>query len=116
MGVHCNVGGGYHDERLGDITLEWMIEKARFAGLAVDVSMAKPSDNFPVFLCPSIGGRLYNSQTFGYRLLGNFIRPVGQYDGFNESVDKSVARRIEADHHYDPPNIPGGLANDWPPK
>jgi len=115
MGVHCNVGGGYHDERLSDITLEWMISKARFADLAVNEGMAKPSDSFPVFLCPSIGGKIYNSQSFGYRLLGNYIRPVGLYDSFHEAIDKSVAQRMEADQRYDPPNIPDGLANDWPP-
>ena len=35
-GVHSDVGGGYEMHRLGDITLEFMIDRARRAGLEFD--------------------------------------------------------------------------------
>lgn len=44
-GAHADVGGGYDDRRLSDITLRWMQDKAAAAGLAVrkvDVT----ADNF----------------------------------------------------------------------
>ncbi|SUA43147.1 Uncharacterized conserved protein [Nocardia africana] len=35
-GVHTDIGGGYADSRLSDITLRWMVEQARTAGLSFD--------------------------------------------------------------------------------
>lgn len=32
-GVHCDVGGGYHDNGLSQITLEWMLKEAKACGL-----------------------------------------------------------------------------------
>src|SRR5438270_8934932 len=36
VGSHCNVGGGYFDAGLSDITFLWMKERAKRAGLYVD--------------------------------------------------------------------------------
>ncbi|MEV5650054.1 DUF2235 domain-containing protein [Nocardia sp. NPDC052254] len=35
-GVHTDIGGGYGDSRLSDITLRWMVDQARVAGLSFD--------------------------------------------------------------------------------
>ena len=35
-GVHSDVGGGYPERGLSDITLDWMIGKAKGVGLAFD--------------------------------------------------------------------------------
>ncbi|WP_227982959.1 DUF2235 domain-containing protein [Nocardia spumae] len=35
-GVHTDIGGGYADSRLSDITLRWMVDQARTAGLCFD--------------------------------------------------------------------------------
>ncbi|NKY86236.1 DUF2235 domain-containing protein [Nocardia veterana] len=35
-GVHTDIGGGYADSRLSDITLRWMVDQARAAGLGFD--------------------------------------------------------------------------------
>jgi uncharacterized protein (DUF2235 family) len=35
-GVHCNVGGGYPQSGLSDITLSWMVGKAKALGLQLD--------------------------------------------------------------------------------
>ena len=37
-GVHSDVGGGYADDRLSNITLKWMIDKAKGCGLLFDDS------------------------------------------------------------------------------
>jgi uncharacterized protein (DUF2235 family) len=37
-GVHSDVGGGYPERGLSDVALEWMIAKARNAGLAFDAA------------------------------------------------------------------------------
>ena len=36
VGAHCDVGGGYKDRRLSDLTLSWMQQKASALGLALD--------------------------------------------------------------------------------
>ncbi|WP_084506759.1 DUF2235 domain-containing protein [Nocardia violaceofusca] len=36
QGVHTDIGGGYADSRLSDITLRWMVDQARGAGLSFD--------------------------------------------------------------------------------
>jgi uncharacterized protein (DUF2235 family) len=36
-GVHSDVGGGYSDHRLADVTLTWMVDRARRFGLALDL-------------------------------------------------------------------------------
>ena len=40
-GAHSNIGGGYPDDVLADVTLAWMFERARSCGLALD-PQAKP--------------------------------------------------------------------------
>jgi uncharacterized protein (DUF2235 family) len=115
-GVHCNVGGGYHDERLSDLTLAWMIDRSKLADLAfIDIDKAPTSDHFPIFMWPSAGGKLYNSKTLMYQVYPDYIRPVGDYDGFNQAIDRSVAIRMKADSSYKPVNIPGGMVDNWPP-
>ena len=41
-GVHCDVGGGYSQSGLSDITLGWMIQKAKVLGLSfIDTALGK---------------------------------------------------------------------------
>jgi Uncharacterized alpha/beta hydrolase domain (DUF2235) len=39
-GVHCDVGGGYPETGLSDITFSWILEKALSLGLVVDPGIA----------------------------------------------------------------------------
>ena len=66
-GVHSNVGGGYADARLSDITLEWMLRRVRRLGLEL-APWERPLD-----CC----GTLYESMTWYYKALGEFRRPIG---------------------------------------
>ncbi len=56
-GAHCDVGGGYPDRRLSDITLRWMQEKAAALGLkqtkttvAPDNYLGETTDSYARFL------------------------------------------------------------------
>lgn len=93
-GVHSNVGGGYPDEELADITLRWMIEKAKQAGLAFD------EDKIHNDVRPNVKGTLYNNRTGVFALTSAEDRTVS--DGI---VDESVYERIEAVPDYKPKNI-----------
>jgi hypothetical protein len=55
-GVHCNVGGGYPDAGLSDLSLAWMIARTRaLTGLAFDLDAARRT------LKPDIDGEIYDS-------------------------------------------------------
>jgi uncharacterized protein (DUF2235 family) len=73
-GVHSDVGGGYVNEGLQDISLLWMIEKAGAAGLAFDnagvLSRVKPD------LACSIS----NSRTGIYKFLPSSLRKAHPQD------------------------------------
>jgi hypothetical protein len=70
-GVHSNVGGGYPDSSLSDITLQWMVERVTArCGLHVDRAYLEAITN------PSPTGHLYDSMNFGYKLLGEFERQI----------------------------------------
>ncbi|WP_305779712.1 DUF2235 domain-containing protein [Nocardia nova] len=51
-GVHTDIGGGYADSRLSDITLRWMVEQARTAGLSFDDERIEQLLNRPAAVPP----------------------------------------------------------------
>ncbi|MEC3920012.1 DUF2235 domain-containing protein [Nocardia sp. CDC160] len=68
-GVHSDVGGGYADCGLSDITLRWMIAEAEAEGLAFD------HDRLDTLLaeCPFDAAHLHDSLSAGFRVL-NYVR------------------------------------------
>lgn len=94
-GAHSDVGGGYAETGLSDIALEWMIGKARAAGLAFD---AAATAAYP--LKPDPLGELHNSKTGVYRLTAGIDRAIGADP--TQSVHPSVRARWEADPGYRP--------------
>lgn len=107
-GVHTNVGGGYRDAGLSDCAFEWMKEKAVAAGLAFDETYLHASTR------PNPLGELRNSMTLGYRLLGEYLRPIG--DGQAQSVDASaLERRARDEPPYRPRNLERYLARHRTP-
>ena len=99
-GVHSNIGGGYRDTGLSDLSFLWMTEKARGIGLAFD-------DVFVTEIAhPNHAGVLRDSMTLGYRILGQYMRPIGTA-AKSESVHESAVRRCN-DHtlNYRPKNLP----------
>ena len=108
-GVHSNVGGGYHEEQLSDIPLLWMIEKAKQAGLCIDMRMAVTNKNFPIFLSPSACGTMHNSMTSIHKFYPSIIRKISQNSGFNEKIDPSVLERMSSIDEYNPVNVVRGM-------
>ena len=104
-GVHCEVGGGYHEEQLSDLPLLWMIDRAQHAGLGIDINLAVTNQDFPIFLSPSVCGVSHNSMTFIHRLNPAITRKIGQPNSFNECIDASVIERMQAVDGYQPFNV-----------
>ncbi|WP_448639249.1 DUF2235 domain-containing protein [Geodermatophilus sp. URMC 63] len=118
-GDHCDVGGGHPEAELADITLLWMVDRARSCGLAFrDDAYRRRADGaperfdgrtFPVD--PDPLGTLHDSRRWFYRLLRPYARPIGAEDPDSESVASSaVARREDAQARYAPRRLVDYLA------
>ncbi|WP_435061379.1 DUF2235 domain-containing protein [Amycolatopsis thermoflava] len=69
-GVHSDVGGGYPDRALADISLLWMVERARAHGLAFEPGAFAAAELDPL-------GRAHESRTGFYKLMPRHVRPLG---------------------------------------
>ncbi len=69
-GAHADVGGGYPDRSLADLTLRWMLDRAIEAGLPMPVDMARRG------LEPNPFGPRHQSTTWFWRLLEGDTTPV----------------------------------------
>ena len=104
-GVHGEVGGGYPEEQLSDISLLWMIDRASRSGLNIDMEMGVTNKDFPIFLSPDPGGRQHNSLVSFHKLYPVITRKIGRNSGFNECIDASVTERMKLVKGYDPLNV-----------
>ena len=112
-GVHSNVGGGYPKRGLADLSLEWMIKKAKEAGLAFDDSV---EDFHP--LQPDSNGKIYTSRKGFYKLSKPHDRVIGRSekivrkkgttdigDDPTQFVHPSVLERWDNDPAYRPQGL-----------
>lgn len=100
MGAHCDVGGGYADRRLSDMTLRWMQDKASDLGagltrmeLRPDNYMGPDTDSYARFL-----DGIYAKKH------ARHYRQIGKTKFGNEVIDDSVNRRRKEDRSYEPQN------------
>jgi uncharacterized protein (DUF2235 family) len=93
-GVHSNVGGGYQDNGLSDIVLEWMIAKAKLCGLSFDMNYVEK------FSHPNYLGELRDSRTVIYKPWRPYNRVKG--NGVNEDVHETLIERKKTDFDYKP--------------
>ncbi|MGI4020385.1 MAG: DUF2235 domain-containing protein [Janthinobacterium lividum] len=100
-GVHSNIGGGYPDQGLSDITLNWMINKAKETGLGFEKKYLDKELN------PDVSGKLYHSKIFPFNLLPDYLRPVCENPLANEFVDKAAFDRMKLVPNYQPENLKG---------
>jgi len=98
-GVHSNVGGGYEDTGLSDITLYWMAMHAERCGLALDPTWANRIN-------PDEFGELRESRTGLYLLMGKAVRPIGtQKNGFEQVHNTAMDRMTRDPAGYAPANL-----------
>lgn len=92
VGVHCNIGGGYADTGLSDITLQWMIDKLqKYSDLTVNIETN-----------PNYLGELRNSLSFYVKSwFSPYIRAVN-----NAQKHNSVCKRFNNKAtKYNPENV-----------
>jgi len=88
-GAHSNVGGGYADSGLSDIAFLWIKNKAEGCGLAFN------EDYVEANIHPDVRGVLRDSKTGIYRLIPDYLRPIGEVRTGAEAVHRSVVERME---------------------
>jgi uncharacterized protein (DUF2235 family) len=93
IGAHCDVGGGYRDRRLSDMTLGWMQDKVSGLGLALAAVQAgdknylgEYTDSYAKFL-----DGIYAKKN------ARHYRSIGATKFGNEVVDESAQRRRKED-------------------
>lgn len=131
-GVHTNVGGGYPDQHLADLTLAWMIDKCRpfleFDQTYIDM-VCKLNHNpqeihsrlrlnlkpeYPGYGMGTIYDSYYDDAMF---LLGYSHRTPGSYEGSihekkvigqtNEEMHASIRGRYQTDKKWRPKSLDG---------
>ena len=95
-GVHCDVGGGYPETGLSDITLGWMMEKAENLGLQID---PKVSAQYASLDAANALDQIHES----WNLLWLF--PKSRTVANSSALGNSVAIRCEYDNAYEPENL-----------
>jgi len=98
-GVHSDIGGGYPEPSLSDISLGWMADKARGCSLAFD----------DLNLHPDPLAKRHESMNALYSLAGILHRPIGVVKpgmgATNESLHPSVKERFNQIKDYRPVNL-----------
>lgn len=103
-GFHSDVGGGNPHSAISDVTLGWMVDRAKMAGLTVNSPASIGGPDFPNF-APSETGVITNSMTLIYRLfLRSGVRTIDSANpNMNEDVSTAAVGRWTQ-------------LNDWRPK
>jgi uncharacterized protein (DUF2235 family) len=112
IGAHANVGGGYGDDALSDLSFVWMQQKARVAGLKLklastpaDACMTPIRDSYKEF-----GGGAYAMikgalEPGDGRHVRNYDTNDGKKKAINVTVDPSVWDRWQRDAKYRPKTL-----------
>lgn len=96
-GVHCDVGGGYPETGLSDITFSWMLGKAMKLGLQVD---SKVSAQYDSLNQGSAIAQIHESWSFFW-----WFFPRARTIAPDSALSNSVAIRCQNDSSYRPGNL-----------
>lgn len=122
-GMHANVGGGYPDDALANVSLSWMMAEAQQAGLVFkEIRNAEPDALLAANSAKDRDGRLYDSRSgvggyyrYSPRKISDFYGPmaaaaskVGLTPGkLMPKIHESVFGRIKVGAHlYAPIGLP----------
>lgn len=99
VGVHSNIGGGYHPDGLANIPLKYMVEKAAACGLSWN-------HDYLNFYAGKSTDEIRDSMSLKYKILGENLREISPGGKTCEVVDDTVYERIESTPDYNPKNVP----------
>ncbi|QBQ53711.1 DUF2235 domain-containing protein [Nitrosococcus wardiae] len=106
-GAHSDVGGGYTNQPLAEISSAWIMQKAQEAGLAFKSLPSPPATAILSPITDSYRQFLLGIYRFFPRRRTRFYRPLGQLKFGNEWTDGSFHDKQLEDPQYRPPNEMG---------
>jgi uncharacterized protein (DUF2235 family) len=116
-GVHSDVGGGYPDGGLGDVTLTWMMKRATQCSLELRDGTMIPHDRDPddplsFAVRPDPLGEIHESRRGPYLLVRQYHRPLfkDDQDPAHQWLSSGAFERFNSDATYRPPELTAYLA------
>ena len=103
IGTHANVGGGFYDDRLSNITLAWMCKKAASCGLQLSPFISDATDylgGLHASYAEFIGGLNFICRWFHSR----YYRPI-HFGDCCQTLDRSAVYRLNLEMDYAPRNL-----------
>lgn len=124
-GVHADVGGGYPDTGIADLSLKWMAQKAKEHGMGLVLTniayrgfapnvLAKPENSQTILYrlmtimsvkLPSLVGIVFPRQNRPYiphiRMNGDYVRPIPD----KADIGPEAKAKMAGDPSYRPPNL-----------
>lgn len=97
-GTHGDVGGGYADSGLSDISLEWITRNALENGLSIE-------NGFLENLKPSATATIHDPLVYSDFLFVQVYRKLLSITNAGEFIHSSVMERVAKSDSYRPPNI-----------
>jgi uncharacterized protein (DUF2235 family) len=98
-GVHSNIGGGYADSGLSDVTLMWMKENASRCGLEFDEDYIRQN------IKPNPLGEIRDSKTGIFKLFSDYLRLLMTREDGRERIHDNALQRFEESPDYKPQNL-----------
>jgi hypothetical protein len=103
-GVHADCGGGYPEDGLADLALNWMIRRAEECGLRFDAGYERRE------IHASSGQALHRERNGLHRILPVYERPLLEANPRTERVHWSAAARLDDPRRgYSPANLKRAL-------
>jgi uncharacterized protein (DUF2235 family) len=103
IGAHCNVGGGYAQDKLCDLSCRWIQKTAQISGLKFLADWPVGADDYKMPPRDSYGEFIADHPELA-PVVNRVARPVGSSGTLSETIDPSVTKRINEDNAF--------LAND----
>ncbi len=95
-GVHCDVGGGYPDSQLSDITLAWMMQKAHAHGVDFDAATYGQYESLDAKHALDLKHESWSPQ---------WLFPAARSIDDKASISNSAQLRLQHDSSYNPRNL-----------
>lgn len=101
-GVHTDIGGGYKEEELSNISLSWMLQEATAKGLLI-YTAGKPYKRFEKAIL-DVNGKMHNEQLgFPGRLFRRLRRSWNVETHGHPCIHESVKERVKNNSNLDDP-------------
>lgn len=111
-GVHSNVGGGYDDQEIANISLAWMMSQlSPFLDMYSNYIIQQEDENIEYYrsrhkkVRPWSFGKIYNSMSGIYAIGGGTTRTPGTYYAVNPDSGQVTDRPLRDTHEYIHPSV-----------